>query len=155
MRKSIWDEMREMQKRMDSVFRDFFEKQSSSLLPEGEAENRDLISQDYATPASDLFETENEVVAEIDIPGVEKDDIEVSISEDSVKIKAEKSEEKEEEKQGVYRQERSFSGFYREFPLSKQVDPDNAEAEYQEGVLKIKLPKVEKDEEEIKKIEVN
>ncbi len=58
------------------------------------------------------------------------------------------------EKSGLYQYERSYAGFYRALPLPTNVKSENAEAEYKDGVLKIKLPKSEKQKIEGKKIKI-
>lgn len=159
-RYSIWDEMRRMQEQMDLIFSNFFDSEpfirNNYLLEDGLGKNKELVSSNYRSPVSDIYETEKEVVAEIDMPGVDKNDIKVNVTEDVIEIKAEKKNElkQEDKKKGMFRLERSFAGFYRSFPLPNSVDPDKANAEYKDGVLKITVPKLKVEEKKKKLLEI-
>ena len=63
----------------------------------------------FRKPLTDIWETENEVVASIEIPGVDKKDIDINLTEDKLEIKVEKKHEKEDKKKGMYRLERSYA----------------------------------------------
>jgi len=162
MRKSItiWDEMKQMQENMDSMFRNFFNSgpffENNFLLENNSAKKGDLITSNYVAPISDLYETDTEVIAEIDLPGVNKKDIKVNVTKDFIEVNAEKKHEVKEEdkKKGMYRFERSYSGFCRKLPLPNNVDADKANAEYKDGVLKIKIPKLKIEEQKKKLLEI-
>lgn len=140
---TIWDEMRRMQQEMDSLFDGFFGRTSPErqLLPG----KTDTSLQAYKRPLVDVYETDNEVVVSAELPGVNKDDIKINITDDSVELKAETKHETkvEDKKKGFYRFERSHSGFYRKMPLPEGAIPDKAEASYKDGVLELKMPKAE------------
>jgi HSP20 family protein len=159
-RYSIWDEMRRMQEQMDSMFSNFFDTEpligNNFLLEDGSGKNKGLVSSNYKAPVSDLYETDKEVIAEVDMPGVDKNDIKVNVTEDAIEIKAEKKNEfkEEDKKKGMYRLERSFAGFYRSFALLNSVDPDKANAKYKDGVLKITVPKLKIEEKKKKLLEI-
>ena len=91
-RYNIWDEMRRMQEQMDSLFSNFFsfEPFGSDFLLEDKSGKGDLVTSNYRTPASDIYETDKEFVAEIDMPGVEKGDIKVNVTKEGIEVKAEK-----------------------------------------------------------------
>lgn len=154
---SIWDEMRRMQENMDSLFRNFFstEPLSGNELLEDNS-GRELAQDNLVAPASDLYETEKDVIAEIDMPGVDKKDVNVNVTKEGIEVKAEKKHEakQEDKKKGLFRMERSYSGFYRNFRLPSDVDPDKAEAEFKDGVLKIKVPKLQIEEKKKKLLEI-
>lgn len=96
-------------------------------------------------PAVDLSETENEYHVRADLPGVNNDDLEISIQDGMLTINAETKEEKKEEKEGrVIRQERRYGKFVRSMRLGDAVDVDNIKASYKDGVLDLVLPKTEK-----------
>jgi len=157
-RYNIWDEMRRMQEQMDSLFSNFFsfEPFGSDFLLEDKSGKGDLVTSNYRTPASDIYETDKEFVAEIDMPGVEKGDIKVNVTKDGIEVKAEKKHEVKEEdkKKGMYRLERSYAGFYRSFGLPANVDANKAEAEFKNGVLKIKVPKLKVEEKKKKLLKI-
>ncbi len=95
-------------------------------------------------PHVDLVERDEEVVLRAEVPGVEKKDIDVSITGNSVTIKGQTRHEEKEEKGEYYRCEISRGAFSRTVALPAQVDPDRANANFKDGILEITLPKVEK-----------
>ena len=106
---------------------------------------RPMTFDNQATPAQmrlDVKETDKEYVVHAEIPGVKKDDINITIDGNQVSITAEVKREKEE-KQGekVLRTERYYGKMYRAFSLAQDVDEAGAEAKYVDGVLDLRLPK--------------
>jgi HSP20 family protein len=155
---TIWDEMRKMQEQMDNMFDSFFARDREHLMLD-DFNNRNLINSEltnYREPVCDMYENDKEIITEIELPGINKKDIKINVSEDSVEIKTEtKKEDKvEDKKKGMYRLERSYSGFYRKFALPKNVDNNKAEAEYKDGILKIKIPKLKIEDKKKKLLEI-
>ncbi len=111
----------------------------------------------YRQPVTDLWETEGEIVITAEMPGISKDDIDITCTENGVVIRVDKREQTEEsdEKRGYYKVERSYRGFYRYFPFGKTLDSDKVEATYKEGVLEVHIAKKETKELEKKKVKVN
>jgi HSP20 family protein len=147
---SIFDEFQKMQDRLDNLFESFwntdpFSKDNNYLLDSKKQNNKDLITNNYKSPVSDIYETEKDVIAELELPGINKKDIKVQVDENGIEIKTENKNENryEDKKKGIYRFERNYSGFYRYFSLPKNVDSKNALAEYKDGILKVKVPKTE------------
>ena len=95
------------------------------------------------TPALDISETEEAVVVKAELPGLEADDIEVTLQDDVLTIKGEKKEEKEEKTKSFHRVERSYGEFERSFRLPVAVKGDKVEAAFKNGVLAVELPKAE------------
>ena len=90
----------------------------------------------------DVEETDKDYLVMADIPGMKKEDIKVAIEGNTVSIQAQKSEEKEQKEGGnVVRRERYLGQQYRSFTLPQEIDDKNAQAEYENGVLKLSLPK--------------
>lgn len=111
------------------------------MLPSGE--RGEAVPAEYREPFIDVIETDKEVIATAEMPGLEKQDIKINLTEDRLEISAEtKREEKREEKGYVYRERRAGS-YYRAISLPSSVDPNNAKASYKNGVLEIKMPKTE------------
>ncbi|MFX1362167.1 MAG: Hsp20/alpha crystallin family protein [Promethearchaeota archaeon] len=133
-RRTIFDELRRMRKAIDSMFKDFFGARFSES---------DLSEADVWTPPADITETENEIIITADIPGVSKEDIDLRISEDTLEIGAQVRHEEKEEDQGYLRQERRYRRFYRRLPMPMAVKPEEAKAKYNNGVLEIRIPKIE------------
>ncbi len=91
----------------------------------------------------DLYETEDSVVAKAGLPGVNPDEVEVSVIEDLLTIKGTVKHEEKDESERYLRRELSYGAFSRTLPLPASVDSENATAEYEGGVLTVTLPKTE------------
>jgi len=91
----------------------------------------------------DLYETDDSVVAKAALPGVNPEEVEVSVNDDLLTIKGETKHEEKEEREYFLRRELSYGAFGRTLPLPASVDAEKATAEYEGGVLTITLPKVE------------
>jgi HSP20 family protein len=106
-------------------------------------------------PRIDVRESDKETVIEAELPGMKKEDIEVSISNGALTIKAERREEKEKNRRGFYSLARSFSVFERTIPLPDGIDIDHVEASFKRGVLRVILPKTAGARERIRQIPVS
>ena len=107
------------------------------------------------TPLANIYETDSTVVAEFELPGVAKEDIELLVSENQIEVRTRKHKEERELKKGYYRYEAAAAQYYRLVTLPAKVVPEKAEASYKEGVLRVEIPKIElKKEEKAKKISV-
>jgi HSP20 family protein len=139
--RDFWDEMRRMREEMDRMFREFNERVYSGerLLPVPGEQVPAL-----RTAMADLQETDEEVIATIELPGVKKEEISLNLTENLLEVKAESKEEVKEEKEGFKSYRRKYSGFYRRLPLPTTISPDDAKATYKNGVLEVKMPKMEK-----------
>ena len=143
----IFDEMRRMQKEMDNLFRDFF-RQPTDFLPSPTGKSRSLREdKSFRSPAVNVYEKGNQVVAEFELPGIDKKDIELNVTESSVEVKGKRRVEKEMKKKGYYLYESSSEGFYRKVPLPARVIPEKANAELKNGLLRVEMPKEEKQKE--------
>lgn len=89
----------------------------------------------------DVKQDDKEMVITAEVPGVDVHDIEIELGADTLMIKGEKKEEKEEREKGYFHSERSFGSFQRVLPLPFAIMRDQVEAIYNHGVLKITLPK--------------
>lgn len=100
-------------------------------------------SLDTRVPNVDVIDREKEILVKAELPGIDKNDIELNVTDNSLTIKAEKRQEKKEEKDNYFHQEISSTGFCRSFSLPTKVDSDNAKATFKDGVLEIVLAKRE------------
>jgi len=96
-----------------------------------------------SAPSMDVVENDGEFLVRCDLPGVKKDDVELSISSNVLTIKGEKHDEQAKEETKYYRRESWSGSFQRSIALSESVDPDKVEAELKDGVMTIRLPKRE------------
>src|SRR5262249_40509693 len=140
-----WDPFREfstLQDRMNRLFRDSF--------VEGREEA--LTTSTFA-PAVDVYEDEHNVTLKIEVPGIDEKDIDVRIENNTLTVQGERKFEKEEKEENYRRVERQYGSFTRSFTVPNTVDTDSVSANYDKGVLKIKLAK--KAEAKPKQIKVN
>jgi len=141
-----WDPFREfatLQDRMNRLFRD-------SYGQEGREES--LTTTTFAPPV-DVYEDEHSVTLKIEVPGIEEKDIDVRIENNTLTVHGERRFEKEEKEENYRRVERQYGSFTRTFTLPNTVDQESVQANYDKGVLKIKLAK--KAEAKPKQIKVN
>jgi HSP20 family protein len=124
------DPFTELQWRMNSVFEDFFGRSSSDLW--GDATKEFL-------PRVDVSETGKEMRITAELPGLDEQDVEVTVTSDMLTIKGEKKVEKEEGDN--YYSERNYGHFERTIALPQGIDADNAKAKFKKGVLKVTIPK--------------
>jgi HSP20 family protein len=105
------------------------------------------------TPAIDMHETKDHFVVRVELPGMKREDIEVSLHEGSLSISGERKRESKHEGAEIYRAERFFGRFQRTISLPTPVQAEKVKAQYKDGVLAIELPKTE--EAKPKHIDVN
>jgi HSP20 family protein len=106
------------------------------------------------TPRVNVSETDKEIKISAELPGLDENDLDVSLTRDALTIKGEKKEEKEEKGTSYYRVERAYGSFTRSIPLPVDVNTDKVEATFKKGVLYITLPKTVNAIEKTKKIQV-
>lgn len=129
----IWGEMRRMQRQMNRLFHGFGEPRALSL--------RNALRDDYRRAFMDCRENDKNFTIAVEIPGIDKEDINLDITENSIIIKAEKRHEKGSKEKGNYKYAKSYAGFYQEVSLPENADVDKIEAVHKNGVLKLTIPK--------------
>ena len=134
-----------LRRRMDDMFEGFLH--GFDLRP---FESRSGVF----SPSIDVVENDKDIRISAELPGMEEKDIDVSLSRDSLTIKGEKREEKEDKGKGYYRMERSYGSFSRTVPLPSEIDQDKVKATFKKGVLTVTLPKTEKAIKETKRIDI-
>ncbi|MCP4152959.1 MAG: Hsp20/alpha crystallin family protein [bacterium] len=101
----------------------------------------DTIATRY--PTTDIYETTDDYIVKLEVPGLSKDDISVELNNDTLTVKGERKEEKELNEESYHRLE-SFSGtFSRSFTLPKNVDAQKISADMKDGILNLKIAKAE------------
>ena len=130
-----WQPFRELEE-MARSFEDVFGR---SFLPMW----RRLPTEERGwAPAIEMFDKEDKYVVKAELPGMKEEDIDVSISDDTLTIKGERQSENEVKEENYYCCERSYGSFFRSITLPTNVDTKKIEANYESGVLEIGLPKV-------------
>jgi HSP20 family protein len=123
---------------MDRVFEDFGFGRTRSRQP---WRGFGMLSGDEMwTPDVDIFHRNSELVIHADLPGLTKDDVKVDVTENEVTIEGERQRQHEDEREGLYRSERSYGRFSRVIRLPEGVIADQAKATFKDGVLEITMP---------------
>lgn len=128
-------------------FREFLTLQQRALRTGG---NQDAEA--TWTPSVDIFEKGEELVIRAELPGIDKEAIEVRVENDTLTLSGSRERDEEIEDEHVYRLERVHGNFARSFRLPKTVDASRIEAEFNNGVLQVRLPKAE--EAKPRKVEI-
>jgi HSP20 family protein len=126
-------ELRRLQEEMDRLFESFMRPFSSFAWPVREA----------VAPPVDVYEKDGNVIVKAELPGLKKEDIEITATEDSISLRGEFKREEEVKKEGFYRHERREGKFYRTIPMPVPIKPDEVKATFKDGVLEITAPEVE------------
>ncbi len=130
-----WDPFREMvslRDELDRLFDSVFGR-----LPRERGET-------YWAPPLDIEETEDAIIVRAELPGMNKDDIKITLSGDTLTISGERKQESEKKGRTYYRIERAYGKFQRTVTLPTDVESDRTKASYKAGVLELVLPKSEK-----------
>jgi HSP20 family protein len=129
-----WDPFRDiitLREKMNRLFED-------AVTARGE--EKDMISSTW-TPSVDIYETENSLVLTAEVPGVDENNIEIKIEDNTLSLNGERIFEKETSEENYHRIERSYGSFYRSFTIPRNVDQEKIKAEHDNGVLRITMPK--------------
>lgn len=105
-------------------------------------------------PTLDLGATEKEYIITVEIPGVDEKNVKLEIANDTLTIRGEKKQEKEEKEKNYYRMERSYGSFQRVLSLPEDADQDGVEASFSKGILTVTLPRKALPKSDVKRIEV-
>ncbi|WGV27134.1 Hsp20/alpha crystallin family protein [Halotia branconii] len=104
------------------------------------------------TPAAELEETEDAIHLKLEVPGLEKQDLNIEATPEAISISGERKSETKTEENGVTRSEFRYGKFQRVIPLPSQIQNDKVQAEYQNGILRLTLPKAESEKHKTVKI---
>ena len=129
-----WEPFRDLvtlREAMDRLFAESFVRPSTAFPATG------------FEPSVDVYQTKDEIVVKAALPGIKPDDIDISVTGDLLTIRGEMKQEEKIEEGSYLRQERRYGQFCREFALPTQVSADKSKAEFEHGVLTLRLPKAE------------
>jgi len=135
---------RDINRLFDEFFRDFG-------LPALRGENGDF---GVYMPEVDVAESDDEIRIEVELPGMDEKDIDVTVSAGAVTIRGEKTREKEDRHKDYVYRERSFGTFERTIPLPEGIDLDKVKATFKSGVLTLVLPRTEEARRSSRRIEI-
>ena len=114
---------------------------------------RSVRGVDSFAPAMDVYQTDKEVVAEVSLPGIDPEDINLSVTDNTLTIEGKSESQTEVDDKNYYRKEVRTGTFYRSVALPSTVNSNKSEATYADGILKIVIPKEEKIKQ--KRIKIN
>ncbi len=143
-----WEPLRNLvaaQSEFDRFLREAF----SPVTGEGEVSTRTWA------PAVDIYEDGDNLVLKAELPGINPDDVEIRVEDNTLYLKGERKFEKDVKEQNYHRVERSYGTFTRSFSLPNSVDADKVAANYKDGVLTLTMPKKEEAKPKTIKINVN
>lgn len=106
------------------------------------------------SPRIDVYQTENDIIVKAEIPGVSKEDLNVYVDENSIRLSGQTKRGNEYKDDNVYKTERYYGSFSRTIPLPVEVKSDQTKAEYKDGILSITVPKVEPTKMKGRKIDI-
>lgn len=115
--------------------------------------NDESTSVNCWTPATDIYESKDEYVLDVELPGIAKDDVTIEFENGVLAINGERKEENEVKEENVHRVERCYGSFSRSFRLPKNVNDKKINARMKDGILEVKIPKAE--EVKAKSIPIN
>jgi len=127
----------EMDRSFDRMLRDFGIPRRS-WMPSGRSSV--MGRQEIWSPRVEAFQKGDQFVVRAELPGLKKDDVNVEVTDDTITIRGERRDERQEEREGYYHSEREYGEFQRTIPLPEGVISDNAQASFKDGVLEITMP---------------
>ncbi len=132
----IADFHRQMNRLFEDFFSDFEGRSSGLVVPSA------FARPDASTPRVDVAETEKEVAVSADLPGLDEQDVQVTLDGDVLTISGSRKDAREEKKRNYHLVERSYGEFHRSIPLPGGLDTEHAKAAFKKGVLTVTLPKL-------------
>lgn len=148
------DEIRKFHKEMNKLFDSFFSRPSVRLLRE---DGKNLVRKPLSKlmqPITDVSMKGNAITAKFHMPGIDKKDINVKVTEDYVEVKAQRKESSKTKKKNVYSESSMFKSYYRIIPFPTRVDTNSAKADFKNGVLEIKVNKSKAKKEKAKTVRI-
>lgn len=134
----------EMQRDMERMFDAFFPRGWMRPMHLGWPSWGELKLPELKSPKIDILERDDVVIVHAEVPGIDKNDIEISVTDDTITIKGQSQQESKEDTDNYHRREISRGSFCRTLPLPSTVDNENAKASFKDGMLEITLPKLAK-----------
>ena len=114
-----------------------------SVFPTPMADDEEPTSTVWS-PRMDLMETNDHYRMRVDLPGISKENVSITVEDNRLTIRGERKDESRTEKENVVRMERTFGTFYRSLRLPKAVNEEKIKASFTDGVLSVEIPKTEK-----------
>src|SRR5438105_6260034 len=143
-----WDPLRDLatlQSQMNRLFQE--------AAPTRGAAGEEFMTTGTFIPPVDIYEDEQHVTLKLEVPGINENDIDVRVQDNVLTVRGERKFASEEKEENFHRIERSYGSFQRSFTLPNTVDPNNVAADYDQGVLTVRL--VKRAEAKPKQVKIN
>lgn len=137
---------------MDRMMEDFFGRRVRPWRPDRWFRGDELA---VRAPAVDLFEEKDDIVIKAELPGLEKENIEVNLTDNILTIKGEKKRAEEVKEENYYRCGRAYGSFLRNIELPKAVHADKVKASFKNGILEVRVAKTEEAKSKEIKVKVD
>ena len=134
-------ELNTLQREMNRLFQDY-----------GNRGEQELTTTAFVPPV-DIYEDEHNITVKLEVPGIEQKDLDIRVEDNTLVVRGERKFEQDEKEENFHRIERRYGSFLRSFTLPRTVDTENIHADYDNGVLKIRMAK--REEAKPKQIKVN
>jgi HSP20 family protein len=131
---------------------EFFGRRMRPWWPERWFKNEGM---EPASPAVDFYEEKDHIVVKAELPGIDKNNIEVNLADHTLTIKGEKKKAEEVKEKNYYRSERSYGSFVRTLELPTDVHGDKVKATFKDGILEVRLPRTEEAKRKEVKVKVD
>ena len=141
-------------KELERLFQEFFEESFPPRMWKRFPSLKKLRELEGMSPSVDMYDKKDEIVVKAEVPGIEKENINISISDNTLTIKGETKKEEEVKEEDYYYSERSYGSFARTLSLPAKVQADKIKASFKNGILEIRLPKAEEAKPKEIKIDV-
>lgn len=141
----------DVERMFEDWFEDFWARPLPRLWRPGFARLRSISLE---APILDVYEQKDELIVKAEIPGLTKDEIDITIEGNTLTIKGEKKKEEEVKDDDYYRCERTYGAFSRSIELPVTVQTDKVNASFKNGVLEIRMPKTEEAKKNVVKVKV-
>lgn len=148
-----FETMSRLERDMERMFHEFWRRPFLSLWDHELSGPGRMPS--LQMPAVDVYEDKDEVVVKAEVPGLSKEDLDVTLTESTLTLKGEKKQEEEVKEKNFYRSERSTGSFVRTIDLPTEVKTDQTKATFRNGVLEIRLPKTEEAKRKLIKVKID
>ena len=159
-----FDLMRRMSEDMDRLFEQFgFGRSGFGLAPSAgsllgsnmaDRSSRFAGTDSLWAPQVEVGQRGDRLVVRADLPGIDKDDVHVEVDNDVLTISGERRSEQQDDRDGIFRSERTYGSFYRAIPLPDGVNADQCDAKFNDGVLEISLPLPKQEERSTRRIQI-
>ena len=132
---------------------DALQKDMNRMFEAMASNNQNSMRQSFM-PLAEMEQTEDAVYLRVEVPGMNADDLDVQVTREAVMIGGERKSESKSQKNGIKRSEFRYGSFQRTIPLPIPVDNDRVKGDYQDGILTLELPKLQKQENKVTKVNI-